>query len=429
MANETFSLIDSVYGKQQSVSTSDAPVPLLGQDQRTLYDQKLVQWLESVGLQSDPFDARYLDAGSDPNLHAYLIGHRAFDAIWQANPAFVFAPAGGGKTSFRVRLTRACRVGQDGRRIFPVVYKMQQIPTTKWPASLSDHLRPINRMIGAEILMTLVAHPQKFFNLSADAQKELCELLYANLPGELSNLLAQVEDRGDITPLVASFDPSADNLFAPPDSDDVRQLCRDLLAWKERVVAVTMVPTAQDLYPHFQQLIALIQTVLGYEEVYLLVDGVDAYVEYVQRPAWAVQALQPLLQEMAAWCGQKIYIKYFLPEELRPQLNFEKILPFGAILNPCLVHIHWTREMLLQLVQERLFVASQGRYNSLDAICVPALRGVQYRLVDEVKPLPREILVLAGRILTEHIRRTENPGLLEPTDFQQAVDWYRETSA
>ncbi|HRW08022.1 MAG TPA: hypothetical protein P5121_23130, partial [Caldilineaceae bacterium] len=187
-----------------------------------------------------------------------------------------------------------------------------------------------------------------------------------------------------------------------------------------------MALTVEDLYPHFQQLIAFIQTVLGYEEVYLLIDGVDAYVEYVQRPAWAVQALQPLLQEMAEWCDQKIYVKFFLPEELRPQFNFEKILPYGAILNPSLVHIHWTREMLLQLLQERIVVASQGRYNSLDAICAPTLRGVQERLVDEAKPLPREVLVLAGRTLTEHIRRIEDPGLLEPTDFQRAVAWYRE---
>ncbi|HRW98551.1 MAG TPA: hypothetical protein P5280_03625, partial [Cyclobacteriaceae bacterium] len=237
MTGKSFTIVDLINNRRYDLTSSQASLSLPNSDHRQLFNEQLVQWMEEVGLQFNPFDSRYLDAGADPNLHAYLIGHRAFDAIWQAQPSFVFATAGGGKTAFRVRLARACRIGQDGRRIFPIVYKMQHIPTTKWPANLSDHLRPINRMIGVEILMTLVAYPQKFFNLSSDAQKELCRLLYANLPGELSNLLAQVEDRGDITPLIASFDPSADNLFAPPDRNDVRRLCRDLLGWKESVVA------------------------------------------------------------------------------------------------------------------------------------------------------------------------------------------------
>ncbi len=104
-------------------SSEVIPFKIMLSPQETLdpLKNKLQEWLSQLGLSLNPFE--YIDFGKDPLIPFYLIDHNQFESVSGDQPSFVFAPAGGGKTAFRVRLARECRAGSNGRRIFPIVYK------------------------------------------------------------------------------------------------------------------------------------------------------------------------------------------------------------------------------------------------------------------------------------------------------------------
>jgi hypothetical protein len=387
--------------------------------------QKLGDWLKSVGLQFNPFDSKYLDAGADSQLPAYLVGHNSFAAIWQDQASFVFAPTGGGKTAFRVRLARACRVGQDGRRIFPIVYKIPSQSQLGTPRPiLEQHLQFINQAAALELLLTLAYQPARYFDLPAKTRRSVRSLLALNLAETLPTLLAQLADKGNLRPLVDLFDPTAERLLTPPEPRQIRELCASL----SQALVEKPARLKYSAPGRFEELLDLLQGVFNYQAIYILIDGVDGYIEAMLKPQVSLELLKPLLNETTPWANRQIYTKYFLPTEFASLITAQDLLFPGEATNPKLVDINWTRAMLLELLEGRLRVASQGLFGSLDAISSPALHGlIQEELITTARALlPREVLVLAERLLLEHVRRSEQPGLLEPGDLEATKSWYEQ---
>jgi hypothetical protein len=386
-------------------------------------------WLKDLGLYFNPFDLTYLDAGEDPQLPAYLIGHESFAAIWQGRTSFVFAPVGGGKTAFRVRLARACRVGQDGRRIFPVIYKMPS-PThfeIEKP-DLDHHLTYINHAIAQELLLALAYNPGRFFDFEIGIRTKIYRLLVDNLPFNLEIHLQQLSDKGTLMPLVKLFDRTAERLFTLPHPDEIRNFCKELMEVSQTPAVPGDPENKKDATERFEELVEFLKETLGYESIYVLVDGVDAYIEAITRPQLSVDLLKPLLNETGPWAIKKIFMKYFLPTE------FDALITLGTLSFPGertpvdIVRVNWTLAMLEELIQERLRVASKGIYSSLDAICSPELHGViQTELILEARArIPREVLTLAAYLLEARFRRTRSPGQIERIDFEAAKQRYNE---
>ncbi len=388
---------------------------------------KLMPWLDSLGLSFNPFDSKYLDAGADPFLASYLVGHQAFLAIRQDQPSMVFAPVGGGKTAFRVRLARACRVGEDGRRILPVTYTMPKPNQLLQAVDAQERqLYFINQRIAAELFLALAYRPEEYLASNRQLQRQIVGELQANFPGELLLQLDQIESRGELLPLVQLVDPSADRLIAQPAADMLREFCavmRSMIAVisKERDWIRSLSAPER-----FQRLVALAKDGLGFQAIYLLIDGVDAYVEATTTQRRRVSdLLTPLLQKTGIWARDRVYAKYFLPTDFLQSVKLPELLTEADIVDLKLVRITWTKAMLNDLLQERLRFASQGRFTNLDAICTPPLRGVQDQLIAVAASLPREVLSLAERMLLEHVWRMAEPDFLEPTDFAAAVTWYQ----
>jgi hypothetical protein len=368
-------------------------------------------WLSQIGLgEVNPFE--HLDASADPDLSKYLVKHDVFNVIWDDSPSVLFAPAGGGKSAFRVRLTYACRVEEDERRVFPIPYLAPD------PAAslLDDHLEDVLKSAAQELLLALVYRPARFKALNKAEQQRIRRWLDQNAPGLLRHYLPQVERAGGLTPLVEAFAPSAARLPAPPSPYDVKALCTIL----ERIRPSSDAPSALQ---RFEGMLDLLLNVLDYNAVYLLVDGVDAFMETVSNPRQAVPILKPLLEQMREWSKQSFYLKCFLPLELRSMLPDEltKGAKFATII--------WGREGLIEVLHARLRTASQGAFDSLDAISAPSLRNAESELLDVVPPIPRELLVLMNRVVEEHVLRAGPTGVLEPEDVKAAKRKYRYTQA
>lgn len=375
------------------------------------YDAKLHIWLRAVGLQFNPFDRVTFNSTDDPRLGEYVVGHEAFTALWGNWVSTVLAPTGGGKSAFRVRLSYAARIGEDGRHVFPIIYAVPQ-----YAKPLDSHLEAMAENAAYELLLEVVHRPNWFDSLPADTQRLLRWTLDHNAPG-WTRFLDQIHRKGSIAPLAEMFDRSASRLPNSPSAERVRDVCSTL----------RNIPSSRSILQiekRWEELTILVIDKLKFESIHILVDGADAYPETVRQPDVAITWLAPLLAQVPTWSTSYIFLKMFLPIELQASLegNHKNLLTFPARF----VKMIWTPERLAEVLAARLRVASVGEFDSLDALCSPALRGLNSILANIVQPaVPREVIALAERVVFEHVRRDHSSELLQPEDLDAAREWYR----
>lgn len=374
--------------------------------------REIDEWLASVfGLRFDPF--RYLNATEDVRLHEYMIDHEMFDVLYDDSNSFVFAPAGGGKSAFRVRLARACRVGERGRRLFPIVYLLppnviSAPPEERWSA----HKSVILQAVAFELLLRLAYHPQHLDGVAPDGQRRIRAFLDRHLPMFLDHLLNQITGAQSLVQLAQRYDPTA-RWPNPP----------DVLMLERFGKTLSRVAVPQDEFiglDAWGACASLILEMLGFEAIYLLIDGVDAYPETFQRPAHTWELLQPVLDRMDSWAKQHVFVKAFLPSEMADSCPLTVDVIRGTI---C-----WTQEALKLLLQRRMEAASGMAPAGLSMLGDPELFDLEMRVIQAIKPYPREALRFVERMFLEHVRRKGPTGRLSVEDFQGALDWYRQSS-
>ncbi|MDY7075962.1 MAG: hypothetical protein SXV54_03460 [Chloroflexota bacterium] len=313
-----------------------------------------------------------------------------------------------------MRLARACRVEQDGKRVFPVVF---HVPRPEDLELLREELyfEALLNEAAAALLLELAYRPGRFLDLDTSLREDVRVALDQNLPGHLDYYIAQLEESGSMEPLSRAFDPTAVGLPGEPLPERIGSLCAAM-----RETAVRPMPSPGPL-TRLEQMIALLKDSLGYEAIYILADGVDAY---VQEPSVAARLLKPLLVRTRAWSEQALFVKYFLPNELVPRIKEE----YQSLLTPPskVAIIRWGVDSLVEVVRERLRVASEGMFDSLTAISLPdASDQVEKCIAKTARPaIPREVIRLVRRVFIEHIKRVGSYGRLEQRDFDAALDWY-----
>jgi hypothetical protein len=373
-------------------------------------------WSADVGLQFNPFQEAFFDAGADPYLPYYLVGRRDFANIWGDWPSFLFAPAGGGKTAFRVRLAYACRIGVDGRRIVPVIYKPRYAPGA--PVSLDTHCHYLCNQAALELLLTLVHQPARYLAQPAETQQLCRAMLHANLHRDLDyyldGLAGEPGPADKLAFLAEIVDPTATRLPGHATPDELTALCDSL------VQSPGALPTYPDAVIRFKALAHFLRNTLGYQAVYILVDGVDAFYETYHQPSEAANLIMPLIEQIDGWRADNIYLKFFLHQEL-----YDHMLSVLSSCENC-VTIEWTDEMLVNLLRERLRAASAGDLSSFDDMGDAELSDTEQQLVAQLEsPLPREALVLASRLLLAYRNRAEGGDKLSRDDLNSAVAHYQ----
>lgn len=376
-------------------------------------EEDFLTWLHGLGFTFDPF--AILDAAADPNLGRYLIHHDAFAAAWGNHISFVLAPPGGGKTALRVRVTEACYIGQETNRPFPIPYTPPFLQWRHSAPSLDEHLAALTRAGAIQLLLSLAYRPHWLLRLDRAGRQAVYHILHHNLPGPLAGYLELCRQAGQLTPLLQRFNP-AFLLPDPPATAVLHDFCRAL-----EKAGDTEKPAAAPA-ARWSQFIDLLQ-LLGFNDaVYILFDGLDAAPETVGDMRRALTVLQPLLDHASAWQEKKIYLKAFLPAELEDVLRpYLEALPD----NIRLTKIHWNAGLLVDLIQQRVTVATEGDFTSLDAIAAPDARSVERQLADIVFPLPREMLVLVRQLLWTRVARSGPAGKINSLDIEETIDWYR----
>ncbi len=362
-----------------------------------------------------------LDASADAQLPEYLVAHDTFEAIWRDEVSFLFAPAGGGKSAFRARLAQACRAGEGGRRVFPIVYMLpESVVLAGESERLDAHLREIRRAAASELFLHLAHRPYEFLDLDDAAKQTVRRLLEQSLPQPLDHLLEQLGPYGGLNPearlraLAEPYDPGA--VWLNPPSEE------SLAKFRTAVAETPLSKPAEAPRDSLEPWLNLLLSTLHFEAVYLLVDGVDAYPETISNPGYALALIKPLLDQAGRWRERRLFVKAFLPIETKSAI--QQAYPLLTSRKNTVI-IRWTRSLLAELLRRRVAAATGTEPASLDMISEPGFRGVDLRVVNAVEPLPREVLAFTSRMLHEMQQRTGGTGRLSREDFEAALRWYR----
>jgi len=349
-------------------------------------EQAVAQWLRHHGLAFNPFLP--LRADQDARLWMYWVGNDdIFDLAWEAQPALLFAPWGGGKSALRTRLTQECWSTPAEKRPFPLVYLPQDNHVT-----LEDHLQDLILHGARELLLALARSPRRFLEASPRLQKEFAQFLATAAP-PVSFWLEQMSEESSLAPLNRPYDPGYDLEIPREERGDWLSFVFTLARLLQEN---TYVPSSHTV-KLWEALIFWIQEFLRRPCVYVLIDHLDATPSTAQNPAFIVQTIEPFLEVASEWASQQCYLKLFLPSVV--QEKWTPPAPFTT------ATITWSAPLLLQVIQRRMVAASRGRMDALAALAEPALANLDEYLIGKTSPLPRELLILINAILEEHARR------------------------
>jgi len=365
--------------------------------------------LFSLGFAFNPFE--HLEASNDPHISDYLVGHDMFSVAWEMAPAALFAPPGGGKTALRIYTLRACWKNEGRRRKFPISYDLPLWADLRDLTSLAAHQAALASASASDLLLVCAYQPDLYLGLSSSRRAGLLSLLQQSLPLDLAYSLGILEESGDAAELSARLDRTY-RLPEPPSPERVRafscQAQRDLAS-----AAVQTLP-AETLFEH---LLAFILEDFSFESVFLILDGVDGAGAQAGNPAGQFASIAPLLDQALRWARERLYLKAFLPLELQPLVASHDFYR-GALR----AVITWDVPGMAEILRRRVYVASQGRFGSLDALSSPALRDVETLIASRARPLPREAIALAGMVLTTYL---EGGGeYIEPEDISTSEQQY-----
>ncbi|MBI3167647.1 MAG: hypothetical protein HYZ22_04165 [Chloroflexi bacterium] len=390
----------------------------------TLPTDNLKQWLTHMGLNLNPFG--YIDAGEDPFIPFYLIDHNQFKKINGDQISFVFAPAGGGKTAFRVRLARECRAGWNKRRIFPIIFKPTEPGVSQGEKSRALRQQAdLLRYAARELFIYLAYSPYALDEMNDALRNIFIQTISWDLDFPIAFYFDQMKTAGSLEPILAAFDPTARSLPNPPDKEDILYLYKKLTRYIPE-------PGKPDEEHRLEALFDLILNKLKFEAIYILVDGVDAFPETENNPHNALLSISWLLDNAISWSNRGVYTKYFLPKELKQFVdqttNFRPLT-----LKSKIITIKWDADALSEVIRRRLQEASGGKFDSLAAISDRALRASE-RSLEEVligelrrhkKLSPRSLIKAMDYLFVCHIQDGQVHEKLTPQDVTAVREWIR----
>lgn len=375
-------------------------------------DQTLrTDWFQRLGLRFDPYV--HLEASSDPHLSEYTVNLDIFRTAWDAAPAIIFAPPGGGKTATRVAVTRTCWYDIGGAYPFPLPYNLGAAPLTGKPPTADQHLRLLLEAGTCALLTGLAFRPERLLRASPADIRAIVGTLRAGLPGPLNYYLDVLRETGTpagLTPLLERTYA----LTAPPPPDALRSFC-DVI---EKIDADAVYGQPEACFKLF---VDLVTGALGFSHVLLLIDGIDAIYENQAENRLALQWIADLFDHSKMWAEWNVFMKLFAPDIIEPYIADYLST---RIMTACVAHIIWNDDLLVELLRKRIFAASDGRFESLDAISTPALTDVERQIVNAIAPLPRVALQVTRRALLHHAARTDE-GQLDEDDIRHAINWYQ----
>lgn len=345
--------------------------------------------LSAFGFAFDPFE--HLDSTKDAHLQEYLVIPKAAEVALSDQPVAIFAQPGGGKSALRIY---TANFYMDSRGVkFPITY----VPET-YSVESNFHFTGIKRSLARAVFMYLVSYPDLFFVLSTKNRQAIKSILI-DLPFGLDfNLLALTESRF-ISDLEQALGTSTLSGISRLDRAH-QQLARDLEKESFPTISLTL-----------EECFESIKDAFGTKSIHILVDGLDGFAE-TRSLHTLITWIEPLLNVLDEWDKKNVYLKLFLP------IDIPDAPPLANLNNQRTAALAWDNNLLAEIIRRRVFVASRGNFDTLDAISTPDLRNVELTLVQQLgekEKLPRQVILKNRRLLQSII--TTNKELISRNDL------------
>jgi hypothetical protein len=171
-----------------------------------------------------------------------------------------------------------------------------------------------------------------------------------------------------------------------------------------------------------QDLIDWVKQETGYQNILVLVDELDE-IKVVKEAEAPMQAIYTLLHAMAGLPKMdNLMIRYFLPAGVESLLSGQDPERFRLVEKNPAMHLLWTEDKLLELISQRMAVASNGRLTSLSQVYGGSQTNlsIDLELVRMARCNPRAALHLANRLLEIHISQPGPlPEAIQPATWEQ----------
>jgi len=366
--------------------------------------------LQNLGFQYDPFV--HLDASRDPHLFDYLVPPRDVAIAWEDVHALVFAPGGGGKTALRQYAENNC-LNQAWELKFPVTYipgdfdvHVENIEDEV----LNYHLARIREALTTDIFRHFLWKPGRYLQLQKETQLIFSKSFDAYITSPKFSFLLDILQTNFLAREVADRIDRPLSPYTKPSSAELQ---------KFHTILTDNLSKAETLSPpELEELFALTLDHLEARSIYIFIDGVDAFPETIHDPERAARWIIPLIEKGSELSRESVYLKFFLPVEVKTHLRDARQSFPSMTLN-------WNEEFLVDILESRISAASQHQFTSLDAISNPNLRGVEKIIIHKLKDkLPREALRLTRNILEEALNHWDSVPRITPNDIENAYRYY-----
>jgi hypothetical protein len=368
--------------------------------------------LKKLGFSFSPFER--LEASNDPHISEYLIGHEMFAVAWEQAPTVLYAPAGGGKTAMRIYTLRTCWLSGQRQR-FPISYDLPFFSNQRGLSSSDGHWRALAAAAATDVLLACAYRPELYLQLSSDRRLYLLSLLKQALPINLEWSLGLLAETFDPQQLSTHLDRTY-ILPEPPARHALLEFCQ--IAQNDLSHKQLDNISSDSLFDDFLKWVI---NDWNFASVFILLDGVDGTSNLANSPIAQFQVIESLCKQAPAWSNERVFLKAFLPLEMEMVLGSHTHDFSRQSLHAV---ITWDASNLAEILRRRVQVASKGKFNSLDALSSHALRDVETLIAKRARPLPREAIVLANKVLESYLAHCEDLGYLEPEDLEQAVMQY-----
>lgn len=144
-------------------------------------------------------------------------------------------------------------------------------------------------------------------------------------------------------------------------------------------------PVSLSIQKVFERMVHWITKDLGFRTVYLLLDGVDGFPELASSPGFAAESLTQLFAKAPEWNTSHIFLKGFLPQEIRIHLRERLEKQWSAFSQ---IDLKWDSAMLAEMLHRRVYAATEGEFASLSAVsALPSGQDLELELA-RCQPTP-----------------------------------------
>lgn len=413
-----------------SIPFDDSSMHEIGQDTGGLQTGRVVEntrqnFLRQIGLKWDPFimpvseqelafsglspqdQSSELSAQEVSSLAYFIPPQNPADperpflfALRQPATAFIFGKPGSGKTSLRLWIEANCRRVPDKSLVVSYLFgqDVEEVLTTE------DHQLRLSQQLAVDAFIQIIEQFKPGIDVPGKEQHAALSTLMTLGGRSLQRLAAR---------LITEPEP-ASRLGLAERWRSVGRLpvyhvaqSPELLALLQCAMNKTPGPASKSGRAALSAGWAAAKE-WGFEKALVLVDGVDTW---RREPERMLALIMPLLQQTVTWQAERLFCKYFLPENLRAPVKAFIDQHAGQLtLEPFIAELTWNRDALCRLLAKRFQAAGARRTGLGDLAERELAEQLDELLLAASQGSPRRLLQLVSTLIDVHVQANFKEG-------------------